>query len=98
MSEIKDVDGILWGDGAIANARWTDVALQDVLDHAGLFKDLDTTGMHVCFASYAEVCENNEIGTDHPSLSTRLWTLMVTSYLHSRYVLTWSWYCTKGKL
>lgn len=60
MSKIKDVEGILWGDGAIANARWTGVALRDVLVRAGLFKDFDTAGIHVCFASYAEVCENDD--------------------------------------
>ena len=39
MNKMKDVQGILWGDGTVANARWTGVALRDVLLQAGFLDD-----------------------------------------------------------
>ena len=64
MNEMKDVQGILWGDGTVANARWTGVALRDVLLQAGFLDDNVTEGdlssLHVCFASYSEVCEDDD--------------------------------------
>lgn len=61
MSKIKTVEGILWGDGAVANVRWGGVALRDVLQHAGVDDGGgNNTSKHVCFASYAEVCENDD--------------------------------------
>jgi sulfite oxidase len=56
MAEIKPVNGILWGDGTISNCLWGGALLSDVLRDA----DPDAvTNAHVCFASYATLCQDD---------------------------------------
>jgi len=57
MSTFKKVHGILWDDGVIANAKWGGVRLADVLNFAGVKIDEHA---HVCFASYATLCQDDE--------------------------------------
>lgn len=57
MGSIKKVQGIPWQDGVIANAKWGGVRLRDVLNHAGVKAE---ENLHVCFASYATRCQDDE--------------------------------------
>ena len=55
----KDVEGIKWGEGIIANVKWTGVRLRDVLLHAGIKADADIAEMHVCFSSHVATCQDD---------------------------------------
>jgi sulfite oxidase len=57
MSAIKKVHGILWDNGVIANARWGGVRLRDVLNLAGVKAH---EYFHVCIASFATLCQDDE--------------------------------------
>ena len=65
MSLIKEVRGILWDNGVIANCRWRGVRLRDILLRAGLAKELEGNaqtqyeGYHVWFASHVSVCQDD---------------------------------------
>lgn len=50
------VGGVQWGSGAIGNARWTGVALADVLEQAGL-KD---TARHVWFEGLDQIAKGDK--------------------------------------
>jgi sulfite oxidase len=52
MQQVKPTSGDPWASGAIGNARWTGVALADVLDAAGSDKD---AALHVAFDACDEV-------------------------------------------
>jgi len=56
MGAIKPVSGVGWDSGVIANCKWGGVRLCDVLELAGI--QLGNT--HVCFASYATLCQDDE--------------------------------------
>lgn len=56
MGAIKKVHGVAWADGVIANCKWGGVRLCDVLNKAGVHGD---TNLHVCFASYATLCQDD---------------------------------------
>ncbi|KAJ6494644.1 Oxidoreductase, molybdopterin-binding domain-containing protein [Mycena vitilis] len=57
MGAIKPVNGVAWADGVVANCRWGGVRLCDVLKHTGVrVGDYE----HVCFASYATLCQDDE--------------------------------------
>lgn len=56
MGAIKPVSGVGWDSGVIANCRWGGVRLRDVLDHVGI----QPGNSHVCFASYATLCQDDE--------------------------------------
>lgn len=56
MSAIKKVYGVGWNAGVIANCKWGGVRLRDVLQHVGV-KD---GYAHVCFSSYATLCQDDE--------------------------------------
>lgn len=58
MGAIKPVHGVAWGDGVIANCSWSGVRLRDILNHAGLSDN--NVNLHVCFASYATLCQDDE--------------------------------------
>ncbi|KAJ7931355.1 Oxidoreductase, molybdopterin-binding domain-containing protein [Mycena leptocephala] len=57
MGAIKPVNGVTWADGVVANCKWGGVRLCDLLKRIGVH-----TGdyAHVCFASYATPCEDDE--------------------------------------
>ena len=57
MSAFKEVKGVLWKDGVIANVKWSGVRLCDVLNHVGVQDDGQS---HVCFASHATLCQDDE--------------------------------------
>ncbi|GLB40590.1 putative sulfite oxidase [Lyophyllum shimeji] len=57
MSAIKPVSGVGWEAGVIANCKWGGVRLRDVLSHAGVQQQGNS---HVCFASYATLCQDDE--------------------------------------
>lgn len=54
MGKIKKVNGVGWNDGVIANCRWGGVRLCDVLKRVQY-----QPGTHVCFASYATLCQDD---------------------------------------
>ncbi|KAF8072101.1 Oxidoreductase, molybdopterin-binding domain-containing protein [Lyophyllum atratum] len=56
MGAIKPVSGVGWDAGVIANCKWGGVRLCDVLSHAGV----QDGNSHVCFASYATLCQDDE--------------------------------------
>ncbi|KAF5375583.1 hypothetical protein D9757_008535 [Collybiopsis confluens] len=57
MAAIKPVHGVGWNGGVIANCVWGGVRLRDVLEHAGIRADAP---LHVCFASFATLCQDDE--------------------------------------
>ncbi|KAJ6577239.1 Oxidoreductase, molybdopterin-binding domain-containing protein [Mycena capillaripes] len=57
MGAIKPVNGVAWGDGVVANCKWGGARLCDVLKHLGV-QAADYA--HVCFASYATLCQDDE--------------------------------------
>ncbi|KAF9267649.1 molybdopterin binding oxidoreductase [Marasmius fiardii PR-910] len=59
MGAIKPVHGVNWLDGVLANCTWGGVRLRDVLDHIGLQTGSSNTPRHVCFASYATLCQDD---------------------------------------
>jgi sulfite oxidase len=60
MGAIKPVHGVAWGEGVVANCRWGGARLRDVLDHLGLISADNPASLHVCFASYATLCQDDE--------------------------------------
>ncbi|KAI9000480.1 molybdopterin binding oxidoreductase [Trametes punicea] len=59
MDEVKKVQGVLWHDGVICNARWAGARLHDVLERVGVdFESL--TSWHVCFASHVTPCQDDD--------------------------------------
>ncbi|KAJ6607359.1 Oxidoreductase, molybdopterin-binding domain-containing protein [Mycena sp. CBHHK59/15] len=57
MGAIKPVNGVPWADGVVANCKWAGVRLCDLLKRTGV----QTAGYaHVCFASYATLCQDDE--------------------------------------
>ncbi|KAF9448616.1 molybdopterin binding oxidoreductase [Macrolepiota fuliginosa MF-IS2] len=59
MGAIKPVHGVPWGEGVVANCRWGGARLRDVLQHVGLIAG-DNSDLHVCFASYATLCQDDK--------------------------------------
>lgn len=62
MAQIKEVKGILWDSGVIANCRWRGIRLRDVLLRAGLAEELQgahNEGYHVWFASHVSMCQDD---------------------------------------
>ena len=56
MDQVKKVNGILWDDGVVCNAKWGGARLRDVL----LDAKLDFTNIeHVQFASHVTPCEDD---------------------------------------
>jgi len=56
MGSIKEVHGVPWEDGVIANCKWGGVRLSDLLKFAGVTAQDNT---HVCFESHATSCEDD---------------------------------------
>lgn len=56
MNVVKKVNGILWDDGVICNAKWGGARLRDVLLHANV--NLDGAS-HVQFGSHITPCEDD---------------------------------------
>ncbi|KAI0635522.1 molybdopterin binding oxidoreductase [Trametes polyzona] len=66
MDQVKKVQGVLWDDGVICNARWAGVPLRDVLLEAGVDAQA-LAGWHVCFASHVTPCQDdNDYGASIP--------------------------------
>ena len=59
MGAIKKVNGVPWKDGVIANCKWGGIRLRDLLLHCGVQDVPDGTQLHVCFSSYATLCEDD---------------------------------------
>ncbi|KAJ2920619.1 hypothetical protein H1R20_g16474, partial [Candolleomyces eurysporus] len=59
MGAIKKVNGVPWKDGVIANCKWGGIRLRDLLLHCGLQDAPENTQLHVCFSSYATLCEDD---------------------------------------
>ncbi|KAF6757078.1 Oxidoreductase, molybdopterin-binding domain-containing protein [Ephemerocybe angulata] len=59
MGAIKKVNGVPWKDGVIANCKWGGIPLRDVLLHCGIQPTTDNEQLHVCFDSYATLCEDD---------------------------------------
>lgn len=60
MGAIKKVNGVPWSNGVVANCSWAGVPLRDVLMRCGVVVPQGSEhGMHVCFASYATICEDD---------------------------------------
>ena len=57
MNTVKKVNGVLWDDGVVCNAKWGGVRLRDILLHANV--DLEGAA-HVQFASHVTPCEDDE--------------------------------------
>lgn len=57
MGSIKKVNGVPWADGVIANCLWGGVRLSDVLKFLGVASQVSS---HVCFASFATLCEDDD--------------------------------------
>ena len=57
MGAVKKVHGIAWESGVIANVKWAGVRLCDVLQQAGVHPN---DAAHVCFASYATLCQDDQ--------------------------------------
>lgn len=59
----QDVEGIKWGEGTVANIRFTGVPLRDVLQSAMLNVNAndpeEVRKWHVCFASHAAECQED---------------------------------------
>lgn len=56
----RAVNGIKWSEGIIANVRWTGAPLRDILLRAGVPDDCASwEGLHACFASNIEPCEDD---------------------------------------
>ncbi|KAG5341582.1 hypothetical protein C0989_009284 [Termitomyces sp. Mn162] len=56
MGAIKPVSGVGWDSGVIANCKWGGVRVRDVLAQAGV----QPGNAHVCFASHATLCQDDE--------------------------------------
>ena len=52
-TELKEVDGIDWGDAAVMNCRWRGPRLRDVLMAAGV-NDVESGKDHVAFACHQQ--------------------------------------------
>ncbi|KAF9067210.1 Oxidoreductase, molybdopterin-binding domain-containing protein [Rhodocollybia butyracea] len=57
MGAIKPVHGVGWNSGVIANCVWGGIRLRDVLSYVGVHTD---DLLHVCFASFATLCQDDE--------------------------------------
>ena len=55
-----NVEGIMWGEGTIANVRWGGVQLRDLLLRAGITEDIGQEDLHVCFGSHSMACEEED--------------------------------------
>ena len=61
MNAIKKVDGIMWDNGVVCNAKWSGYLLRDILISVGLTKEAKITGdKHVCFESRAVPTEKDD--------------------------------------
>jgi len=65
-TQLKEVEGIDWGDAAVMNCRWKGPRLRDVLKHAGV-EDQEkqktvakTDQLHVAFACNAVKVEEDD--------------------------------------
>ena len=55
----KDVEGILWGQGTIANVCWGRVRLRDLLARSGA-RASGGGALRACFASHVTACEQDD--------------------------------------
>jgi hypothetical protein len=60
MGSLKPVHGVPWSDGVVANCRWGGARLRDVLQHLNLLPDDNVDDLHVCFASFSTLCQDDE--------------------------------------
>ncbi|PCH42233.1 molybdopterin binding oxidoreductase [Wolfiporia cocos MD-104 SS10] len=57
----KEVEGVLWQDGTIANCRWAGASMREILQRVGAPGETDPRmqRLHLCFASHAAPCDND---------------------------------------
>ena len=58
-TQIKDVQGIDWGEAAVMNCRWRGPRLRDVLDKA-VVQIEDYERAHVAFACSVQPCQEDD--------------------------------------
>jgi sulfite oxidase len=59
-TELKEVDGIDWFDGAVMNCKWTGPRVKDILERAETSLTLEEQKKaHVAFACYAKPCQDD---------------------------------------
>ncbi|TFY64121.1 hypothetical protein EVJ58_g2829 [Rhodofomes roseus] len=58
----KEVEGLLWGEGTIANCKWAGVSMRELLEQVGAPPAADERirSLHLCFASHVVPCENDD--------------------------------------
>ena len=56
-TQIKDVQGIDWGDGAVMNCKWRGPRLRDILEKAVV--QVDPALAHVAFACSVQPCQED---------------------------------------
>lgn len=57
VSTGKKVNGVPWDDAVLANCSWAGLRVKDLLESVGISSD---DGLHVQFASYATLCEDDD--------------------------------------
>lgn len=59
-TQLKEVQGIDWGDGAVMNCAWTGPLLRDVLGQAGVEeRAAGAAPLHVCFSTRAQPTQDD---------------------------------------
>lgn len=59
-TQLKEVVGVDWFDGAMMNCRWKGPRLRDVLSKAGVMENMRDKEMHVSFACHQTPCQDDE--------------------------------------
>ena len=58
----KEVEGLLWGEGTIANCKWAGVSMRELLERVGAPTAADERieDLHLCFASHVVPCQDDD--------------------------------------
>lgn len=86
-TEVKEVDGIDWKDGAVCNATWRGPLLADVLETAGITIEGEA---HVCFTCLkTDVQDDQYYGSSVPLSRCLDRSLKVILALEVGFLSTW---------
>lgn len=57
----KEVEGLLWGEGTVANCKWASVGMRELLERVGALSAANerTEDLHLCFASHVVPCQGD---------------------------------------
>ena len=57
----KEVEGLLWGEGTVANCKWASVGMRELLERVGALSAANerTEDLHLCFASHVVPCQED---------------------------------------